>query len=481
VRGQLLTVFVLIEFMAALVAGGVVVLKARTATQVEMAASMQLAELLVSEAAGLLQQEVPAERFLEDLASHLRALRHVRISVTEAAGRSLVLRPVIRSTSTGEEVSPFSWLPSLFSAPAPAWFAELIAPPVETRQVPVLVNRVPIGSVEIVSEPKDEIDEVWENIAALAGIAGVVNLCVIVLLYVLFGRVLEPLTGLARGLHELERRHYQVRLPPPKPRELAAIAEQFNALGEALEAARAENLQLSTRLVTAQDDERRRTALDLHDEFGPSLFGLRANAASIAAAAGRLENDAGRSMQKRVQDILAIIEHLQATNRSILNRLRPMALGHVPLHDLLSELVRDRERANPEIAFSFTGERLARSYGDSIDLTIYRCIQESITNAIRHANARRIAVTIGEAQKALDLGKGAPSELTLTVCDDGLGVDPTRPRGYGTTGMEERVRALGGRYMLETEISQGTCVRILIPVRPGSGAADPENSLGGAA
>jgi hypothetical protein len=91
-RVQLLIIFVAIDFIAALVAGSVTILKARTATRVEIAASMELAELLVGEAVNLMQQEVPAERFLDDLSSQLRLVRHVRIGVKDAAGNPLAVR-----------------------------------------------------------------------------------------------------------------------------------------------------------------------------------------------------------------------------------------------------------------------------------------------------------------------------------------------------------------------------------------------------
>ena len=95
--------------------------------------------------------------------------------------------------------------------------------------------------------------------------------------------------------------------------------------------------------------------------------------------------------------MLAIIEHLQSINRSMLNRLRPMALGHVPLHDILAELVRERARQHPEIEFAFSAHKLMRGYGDSVDLTVYRCVQESLTNVIRHAQAKHVGVELGEA------------------------------------------------------------------------------------
>src|SRR5262249_58070484 len=97
------------------------------------------------------------------------------------------------------------------------------------------------------------------------------------LLYLLVGRVLKPLTGLAAGLAELEHRHYRVRLDRPQPAELAIITHRFNALAGALEATLAENQSLNPRLITAQDDERPRTALDLHDDVGPSPIPLKAH------------------------------------------------------------------------------------------------------------------------------------------------------------------------------------------------------------
>src|SRR5215468_6882373 len=443
VRAQLLIVFIVIDLIAGLVAGAVTILQARASTRVEVAASMELAELLVREAVGLMQQEVPAEKFLADLNSQLRLVRHVRIMVKDAGGSPLWPHPPAGAGTRDDRV--------------PA----LIAPPIASRDVPVVVNAVRIGSVEIVAEPHDEIAEVWGNTVALGAVALGVNVAVIGILYVLFGRVLDPLTGVARGLADLEQRNYRVRLPRPQAQELAAITDRFNALAQALEAARAENEQLNHRLITAQDDERRRTALDLHDEVGPNLFGLKAHATSIAAAAAKLEHQAARKMTERVHDMLAIIEQLQSINRSMLNRLRPMALGHVPLRDILCELVRDRARQHPQIEFSVCADNLMRSYGDSIDLTIYRCVQESVTNIIRHAQARHVTVDLGEVASDAN---GGP-QLALTVRDDGCGVDPMAAPGFGLRGMQERARALGGSCKVDSARGCGTSIRIMIPLR----------------
>ena len=452
VRSQLLFVVVLIELMAGLLAGIVTIIQARTSTRIEIAASMELAQLLVSEAVALMQQEVPAEKFLADLSSPLRLVRHVRIVVKDAADASL---PVGASASGSDSTS---------DRRAPSWFAALIAPSVASRDMPVIVNGQRIGTVEIVAEPQDEIAEAWGNTIALAIVALLVNVAVVAILYVLFGRVLDPLAGVAHGLADLERRNYGMRLPRPRAQELATITDHFNALAKALDAARTENEMLNRRLITAQDEERKRTALELHDEVGPSLFGLKANASSIASAVAGLPDAVRGRLIERIRDNLAIVEHLQAINRSMLNRLRPMALGHVPLRDILSELVQDRARQQPQIAFSFTAGKLALSYGEAIDLTVYRCVQESLTNAVRHAQASKVSVSLGEAPEDVCSGEQRLMQLALTVHDNGRGIDSAAPIGFGIRGMRERVQAFGGSYQVDSEAGRGTCVRILIPL-----------------
>jgi two-component system, NarL family, sensor histidine kinase UhpB len=450
IRAQLLLVFVAIDLIAVLLAGTITIWRARTQTQIEMAASVRLAELLVGDAAAFVHQQVTAEQFLRALPKQLRSMRHVRIEVRDA---------------TGAVLSPPSPRPGMAEGhpPAPAWFKALVAPTVAARDVPVTVDNRTVGQVEIIGEPDDEIAEVWDNLIAIGSVAAVLNLGMIGILYVLFGRVLDPLTVFATGLSDLEHKSYSIRLTQPRPRELATIAAQFNALASALETARSENLQLNRRLITAQDDERRRTALELHDEVGPCLFGLRLYASSIASAAAELPHKLAGEISERASEIVTTVEHLQAINRTMLDRLRPMALGHVPLKEMLGQLTRDRARQSPQISFGFTAEDLARSYGDSVDLTVYRCVQESLTNAVRHAEPKHIDVRLRH--------NGATALLELMIKDDGRGMAKAlAPKGLGIRGMQERVEGLGGRYRIESEPGRGTCVHIAIPL------GDPEKT-----
>ncbi len=438
----------LIDVAALFLGGSIAIIRARAQTRVEMAASIGLAEALVGDAVALARQQLPAEQFLADLPLQLRSIRHVRIAVKDKAG---VLMRTTPAADGGAAPSA-----------APRWFAHLVAPPIDVRSVPLIINGSKVGAVEIAGEPGDEIAEFWQNAAAMAATAILLNVAMVGILYVLFGRVLGPLTALAGGLSDLKRHSYDVRMPSPQARELAAITEHFNALAGALATARAENLALNRQLITAQDDERRRTALELHDEVGPCLFGLKANARSIESAATALPEPERRAIAERLRDSVAIVDHLQAINRSMLERLRPMALGHVPLGDMLGELVREQERRHAHIAFRFSATGIERSYGDSIDLTVYRCLQEGLANAVRHAQARQVTIAV-----CAEPGR----QLALSVRDDGCGIHPGKIAGFGLRGMQQRVEGLGGGYTIESEPGNGTCVRVNLPLpeAPGGG------------
>jgi two-component system, NarL family, sensor histidine kinase UhpB len=450
IRTQLLLVLSALMAMAWVVGGGVTILHARKATHIEINAAMELAEALVRDAIPFVQQSNSPERALASIPDQVGSVRHVRISFASEASSPSLSPDKIRKDSRRSETR----------APAPAWFAELIAPPLESREVPIFVNGKHLGSIVIASAPGDEIAEVWENATSLAGVALLTGTMSIIVLYIVFGRVLAPLHSLAEGLRDLGLNDYNVRLPQPKARELATIAQRFNSLASALESMMVKNRKLSTRLITVQDDERRQTALNLHDEVGPYLFGLKANATSIA------NSSKGAVAEIRAREMLGMIDALQTINRSVLNRLRPMALGQVPLGELLSSLIEERARQFPDMSIAYSSSQLRNSYGESIDVTVYRCVQESLTNVIRHAGAQRARVTVAH-ESDTSAGKQIFSRLILTIADDGRGIKLDGSKGLGIQGMRERVEALGGNCQIGGATDHGTTVRIEIPVPSG--------------
>lgn len=440
-RARLVAVVLFIDALAALISCGVIVLNARTAVRVETRASLATVESLVADTIRLSDTGSP-DTLLQTLDLRFKVLRHVRVAVLDADGDRV-----------GQPAAPHR-----SERAAPRWFADLIMPPIERHTLPIAVNGRQLGTAQITTQPLDEIDEIWGYARALSLTTLAINVAMLIALYVALGRILAPLRRLGAGLTQLEHHDYTARLEPPGARELAVIADRFNKVAAALGEVRAANGRLNRQLLTAQDDERRRTALELHDEFGPCLFALEANAASIGRIASGSAEPSREKLAARATEISAIVAQVQTVNRELLNRLRPHGLGQAPLATCLDLLLRGFSQRHPGLTFEGHFDGLARGYGDLVDLTVFRCVQESATNAVRHGGATRVEATVTEAAGQID----------VTIRDNGSGIPPEHGTGLGLSGMRERVEALGGTFALDKG-GPGAIVRITIPVPPDQG------------
>ncbi|MFD0937014.1 LapD/MoxY N-terminal periplasmic domain-containing protein, partial [Methylobacterium trifolii] len=276
-RTRLIAVVLAMDGVAALVSCAVIVLNARSAVKVETRASLATVESLVADTIRLSEAASP-DSLLQTLDLRFQVLRHVRVAVLDDDG-DRVGSDLARPRQEKE---------------APRWFADLIMPPIEQHVLPIATGGRRIGTARITTQPMDEIDEIWSYARALSLTTFCINAAMLLALYLALGRILAPLGRLADGLTQLERHDYTARLEPPDTQELAVIAGRFNKVAEALGEVRSANGRLNRQLLTAQDDERRRTALELHDEFGPCLFALEANAASVGRLAAAAEPDRAR-------------------------------------------------------------------------------------------------------------------------------------------------------------------------------------------
>lgn len=453
VRWQLLATIFLVNVVAGISAAVIVVFNARDAAQVEVAAAMQAAERLVQELIEQPQAGLGPFDILPGLAVRIGNLRHVRAIVS--APSSVPLAPLMSAQSNVYKPED-----------VPQWFANLIRIPTVYREMRVVWQGRHIGSIVLIGHGEDEIAEVWRDSRDLAIVALLMSLAVLTVLYLLLRRMLRPLTSLANGLRELERGEFRHRLRTPDVRELADITNHFNALAARLEATKADNDHLQHRLITLEDDERRQIANELHDELGPCLFGIKANIASIERLAGALPESAAKQISERAATLHEISNRIQLRNRLLLNRLRPMALDHLPLADVVRGIVADFQRHGSTPAFRLEIGDLEDSYGDSIGLTIHRCLQEGLTNAVRHGKPDRISIQLGET--GLETSK-----LRLAICDDGHGIIPGGRPGLGLTSIRERVRALGGTMTIAGEPGRGTRLEISIPIDRAAAAQPP--------
>jgi two-component system sensor histidine kinase UhpB len=443
-RTQILLLFAAVNLVCAGAAAAVTVFNAREATRTEIASSLDTAGRLVRETVTRLERDVGRLRVIADLQTMLPAVRHARIIVYDDDGAQVALRETRAEPRRGE---------------APGWFSHLIEPAASSVSVPVLIRGEPAGAAVVYGDAADEIEEVWRDLFSLAALFVVFNALALAAFAGLLGRVLAPLAKLADGMADLRVGRLDRRLETPRSRELASIVERFNALGQTLAAERATNGRMSWRMVTLQDDERRQIATELHDELGPCLFGLRSNLASlereIALGACGARNPAAL---ERLASMTDLADRLSGMNRRLLGRLRPMALGAAPLEDVLAGLIADFTRHHPERRFELAAGRLDRSYGEAVDLTVYRAVQEGVTNAIRHAACARVTVRVGQGR-----GDDGAGVVLVRVVDDGGGVAEPAPAGFGLIGLGERLRALGGSFHLHN-VPEGAALDVVVPL-----------------
>ena len=209
---------------------------------------------------------------------------------------------------------------------------------------------------------------------------------------------------------------------------------------------------LAGRLITAQEEERRRIARELHDGVNQKLSAL-----SIALAT------LGRSAPSRASDLTGALARLQERAaelveevRQLSHELHPGVLQHVGLVAALQGYCEEFEGEHG-LAMTFRADEDLGVVPIDRALCLYRAAQEALGNAAKHAKARHVRVSVARDH----------DDVRLTVADDGCGFDLTEARGRGGLGLislDERVRLVGGQVTIRTGPQEGTEVRILVPL-----------------
>jgi two-component system sensor histidine kinase UhpB len=232
-----------------------------------------------------------------------------------------------------------------------------------------------------------------------------------------------------------------------------AIEDSISARREAAEATEklARNRELTQLIQARIEQERGAIARELHDEMGQSVTAIKSLALSIAQRGGNESSgDAARLIAKTS-------DHLYQVVHDMLPRLRPLALDQFGLADALEDLLGDWRQQHPTIAFELRVGDLPESLDDTTSTAAYRIVQEAVTNGLRHAQARRIAIEL-----ELEI-----ESLVIRVRDDGRGLDGDwkAPGHYGLIGMQERAAAIGGTLVLGQASGGGLLVTARLPLR----------------
>jgi two-component system sensor histidine kinase UhpB len=417
-----------------LVLGGATAwLNASRSVRTEMRSALLVARQTIENAIERLRDAPDPSLALGELVASFEGNRHLRVRFIGEA--QAVATPIVESPWFGA---------------VPNWFVRLIGVVPVADRVPITVGRHDYGTIVLETDPHNEILEVWNEFTDSLVTPAVLSSLTILLIYLFIGRALRPLETLAEALEQVGDGRYQTRIGGRLTPELARLRASFNRMAARLAAADADNRRLNEQLLTLQEQERSELARDLHDEVSPFLFAINIDAAS---ASRMLREGRATEAQEHVQSIADTVRPMQRQVRSMLGRLRPIGLEEFGLREAMKNMIAFWRRRRPEIRHQLAVSTGCEGLGELVDRTICRIVQESLSNAVRHADPTLVRVSIDRRGE----------EVRVEIIDDGRGMSESSRPGYGLVGIGERVRAMGGSLTFSNKPDEGFAVTAVLP------------------
>ena len=275
-----------------------------------------------------------------------------------------------------------------------------------------------------------------------------------------YAKIARDLTAKKREADEVQRQRDE--LETIVAGRTAELAESNQALREQLEARRRfeeERFALLQKVVTTQEDERRRIARDMHDSLGQQLTALRLKIASVRSEPELLG---------KVRDELEVLQEMSQRIDSEVNflvwELRPTILDDLGLVAAIENYVREWSRHSGINAEFHAGQLREERLDQNVETNLYRITQEALNNTFKHSHARN-------ANIVLESRRGG---IVLVIEDDGVGFDPEQRTdqyaagGLGLIGMRERAAIIGGKVEIESSVGIGTTVYVRVPTERAS-------------
>ena len=337
----------------------------------------------------------------------------------------------------------------------PEWFYNMLDP----HEKPV-TRMIQYGKLIIEPNPAGGIREAWRKLQILLWIGLVFFVLLNVAVYWMLGHWLQPLKPMLKAINKMEHGDLTTRLPNFDLPEFDRIGHSLNRMAESLAAEREleENRQLTALIQNHIEDERRSLARELHDELGQYVTAIKTFAVTIANKTKGNSPD----ISSHAQTIVAAANHIYDGMHNIIRQLRPGSLDNLGLAETLKDSVNSVQNQHPNLKISLNLSGKLESLGESLNINIYRIVQESINNAIKHAEAKNIEISLSTTNT------GA---LELTIKDDGKGMnidEVDQSNHFGLLGMRERVQSFKGSFNVDSDLkakanNQGTTIYINIP------------------
>jgi len=338
----------------------------------------------------------------------------------------------------------------------PQWFYDLLNP----HEKPV-TRLIRYGRLVVEPNPGGAIRESWQIMSHLFWIGLTFFVLLNALVYWLLGHWLQPLQPMIKAINQMEQGDLSARLPKFDLPEFEIIGHSLGRMAESLAAERQleENRQVTHLIQKHIEDERRSLARELHDELGQYVTAIKTFAVAIA----NKTKEKAPEVEASAQTIVAAANHIYDGMHNIIKQLRPGSLDNLGLSETLKDLVNNVQKQQPNLTIKLKLSGELGALGETLNINIYRVVQESINNAIKHAEA---------TQMTIDLATTKTGALQLTISDNGKGMDINavdQSNHFGLLGMRERIQGLHGSFNIDSEFTgskrknQGTTIYINIP------------------
>jgi two-component system sensor histidine kinase UhpB len=400
--------------------------------EVESSARLTMQLLTAALISGTAENQPQAQQILITHLQRLDDIRHLQIAIVRGDGTIIY---------------PFSQRKSVRSKRVPDWFMELVKPPPAEYRKRIASPLIGTSEIVILADPTDAIQGVWRQVRSLLLLVIVFTALCLVLMAFIIRRSLQPVNQINIGLGIIQSGDYAARLPRFNLPELNRLSQQFNHMAQVLEEQQKENRQLSRRLISVQESERRHLSRELHDELGQSISAIKAMAVNLR------QNPTGT--QDGANTIISVCNQMYGVVRDMMNRLRPVALEELGLVTALERLVDGWNDLQDESFCALTIVGNFEKIDEDQAITLYRITQEALTNVTKYAAAEKVVIR---------LQRQASGEIALRIQDNGRGFDTrVRSSGMGLLGMRERVEALNGKISLASEPGSGVSIDITLP------------------
>lgn len=381
---------------------------------------------------------------LANLTQYLRSVGRVRANEVRLYDRNNILI----YESPPSEYKQGRW--------APQWFTTLVAPDIAQVRLSLIE-----GSILITPDSSRSVLDAWDEFVRFALFIVVFLLLLNIAVFRVLGRTLQPLKDIVVAMSDMEKGTYSVRLKSYDLPEFNVIAHTFNSMAGSLETALTtereleQNRKLTQLIHEKLEEERKSIARELHDELGQCVTAIKTIGTAIA---NRYDNKHDETRQN-AETIVEVASHIYDVVHSMIRQLRPSALDNLGLSDAISDLVAQYQRQHPRLKVDLMlGEGLDQ-FDEKVNITVYRVVQESLTNVVKHAEATQVRV-------ALSLSHDAPACLHIRISDDGKGLGTAYSEGqrFGMLGIKERVQAFGGDVQYDSRPDSGTLIVASLPV-----------------